>query len=258
MYEFIDADGTRVTIRSARTLGLLLANARIKETTRFRLAEEPEFRPAGQHPSLVEIAAQAGVPFGVPAPRATAVPQAGPTPASLQAPAPQIPTPMPRASHAPIAQAPTTDIAPRRGSVPPTAKPTVALAAAAGPVREPLSAPPKHEAERRRGANPLGQAFVVVALLLGAAVLGALAGAVAGGVTKSAVVGWLVTVAGASWLARLAGRRLVQRTPSLSRVEIGAGSAAFIAGCLLAGWPGVIVGLPACAVLWSSLGRQRG
>ena len=139
--------------------------------------------------------------------------------------------------------------------MPSTAEPVMAVSAAR--IGEPLAAPPRLQTGGDSVANPFGQGFVVFASLLGVVVLGSLAGAVAGGITTSEVIKWLVTVAGAAWFARLAGRRLAQRTPRFTRGQIGAGSVVFIAGCLLVRWPGVIVGLPACAVLWTTLGERR-
>ena len=239
VYEFIDADGARVTIRSARTLRQLLENGRIGETTRFRLAEGGDYKPAAEHPALIEIAAQAGLPFGGAALGAAADGDAEP---QLEVPAVVPPA---------VQDQPTLGnaVAKRRGSVPQTAP-----APAAIPVQPwvPLTKPAAGEAPRARGVAFLDQVFVVFASLLGAAVVAVLLGGMVGAAGKSAVAGWLVTVAAASWLARLAARRLAKRWPRLTNTRIGLASLAFLAGCSLAGWSGVIVGLPACAVLWTS------
>lgn len=123
MYEYVDGQGQRVTVRSARTLGALLLDGRITGNTKFRRAEEPAFVPAGEHGELGRIAAEHGV-WLAPLPEPVAEqpdnpvaetpalpdkPQLPPAPAALAVAGSaqtQPPVPMARSSRAQSPQAP--------------------------------------------------------------------------------------------------------------------------------------------------------
>ena len=260
MYEFIDDSGGRNTIRSARTLNRLLLDGRIRADTRFRLSDEPDFRAADTHPSLLEAALQAGVDLGPPRPPPATPVVTSPQPQVAPAPEPGVPAvPVPRLAAKPVHPTTTGPVGRPQASVPGAAG-LPATTLTARPVRvEPRaaeSAAGSRAATGREGTFPR-QVVAVFAALLGALALGCIAGLVAAGATGNATMGWLVAVAGASWLANLAGRNLGQRIPPITGVQAGIGTAVFLAGCLLAGWSGLIVGLPTSYVLWTALRGRR-
>lgn len=186
MYEFLDADGERVTVRSTQTLEMLLTQGWITGATRFRRAGEDEFGAAGSHPELQGIALRLGVALAPrTAPTVAKPPRAPERPASrdpIPAPPPTLPFPDP--VELPLPPAPE----------PPRAAPTPWA-----PLRPPLT-PPQTLASHLN-ATHLG--FTRFAVVLGLLVGSVVAGLIVAGLVSTTRSAWLVIAAGAgtAWLA---------------------------------------------------------
>ena len=235
MYEFTDAHGERVTVRSARTLGYLLSEGKIVPSTPFRRAGEPAFVPAVEHAQLRSIAAVLGIAWPAPKPvqdpgppNSTASqvePRSPPSNESMPSPSVLVNTPKqssvpqvpkratPRQPNTPAAPAPPE---PRKGweipasTHPESSAPRIPLATASRPV--------VREATQRR----LQGAWTVAAWLATAVVVSATAGTVVGVITSSRVVGWLVALVVEAVFARQAARNLGARKLDLSSNLVGA------------------------------------
>ncbi len=234
MYEFVDAHGERVTVRSARTLGGLLQCGAITAATPFRRAGAAAFGPAEDNSELQEIAVQIGVALGA----ARAVPDPRPpVPATAEAAA--VPASQPEQPPAP----------PARASVPQVER----LVPRASPWSR------VSPARRRRTVRPFARSVGLVLLhLCGAGVLGVVARATAANASASRAWAELAMLAVTALFAHFAGQSLARRWPRPNGWAVSLASALFTGGAYaLSGSPGLIVGLAAGVMLWRSLSQPR-
>ena len=294
MYEFVDAHGERVTVRSVRTLAGLLQGGAITPLTPFRRAEDAAFGPAATHAELQELAAELKLawerPGGV-APR---------TPEGAATQSPYSYAQLPPAATPPPPQPAATPSSAQRTSVPAT--PGVAVMPIAvqtiehpPPVvgKSPWSrfAPPEHDPAGRdqrprkaafqdsgpafhpgrfqsrqalaRISRPppgtiAGSAGVVLVNLASAAVLGAVARFVVADASGSRPLAMLAMVA-VTWLGgHYAGRTLAKRKPRLSGWSVSLAAAVFAAGCYgVAEAAGLVIAAAAAVPLWRELSQPR-
>ena len=254
MYEFLDAHGERVTIRSARTLAGLLQRGAITAATPFRRAEDAAFGPAAKHPELRAIAAQYGVGWdGVAGPAERQAPDPA---ASLAAAPPARPgvtrPPGPRASVPATPRTVTVPVTPR---VPAAARATPVLVARASPWS-------RYSRPARRNQGPahrlVGSAGLVLLNLASAAVLGAVARFVVADASGARVWAMVSMVAVTALGGRYAGRVLAGRSPRPTGWAVSLAAAMFAAGCYgVAGAAGLVVAAAAAVPLWQGLSQPR-
>ena len=232
MYEFVDAHGERVTVRSVRTLGGLLQSGAITAATPFRRAGAPTFGPAEANSELQELAASIGVPLGAPRP----IPDQRP-PAPPPVDAARLPPSQPDQPRAP----------PARAGVPQVER----LVQRASPWSR--VAPPR----RRSRVKPFARCIGLILLhLCGASVLGVVARAAVANASASRAWAELAMVAVTALFAHFAGQALARRWPRPNGWSVSLASALFTGGAYaLSGSAGLIVGLAASIMLWRSLSQ---
>ncbi len=277
MYEFLDAHGERVTIRSVRTLVGLLQRGAITAATPFRRAEDAAFGPAGKHPELRAIAAEFGValdgtagaaPRQAPAPPAAtplARPPAATPPARPPAATPPARPPAATPPARPPARTPRASVPamPPRVVSPRVVSPTPAVAVRTAPILaargSPWSrfAPPARP--RRRPANSLvGSTGIVLLNLASAAVLGTVARFVVADASHSRIGAMLSMVAVTALAGHYAGRVLAGRVPRPTGWAVSLAAAIFALGCYeVAQTAGLVVAAATAVPLWQRLSQPR-
>lgn len=264
MYEFFDAHGERVTVRSTRTLERLLGEGQITAATRFRRSEEVAFGPAAQDPELRAIADRLGIQFGP-----SCDPEAPPVPGALavepSSGAPAVAEPVLPASAA-KARRPVASAA---GRAAPRAEASVVVPATSPWPPAPSSPVPAAPVARLllgTLAKGGGAAVEGAPRRIGIGILHHAAAGLAGLVTGSMLVSltgsgalfWLGLVLGSGVAGFLAARPLASLRPPIGDWEVGSASFLFGMGCLaLAGGSGVLVAVSACMGLWAARRRQE-
>lgn len=236
MYEFLDADGERVTVRSTRTLEMLLTQGRITGATRFRRAGEDEFGAAGSHPELQGIAVQLGIALVPPSKPVSTKPRpSAPSPAATLA-APERPAPAPPAPPPPAMVVPATPV-PAPADEPSPWTPVVGVPARPAPTSPTLMAQ----------LDVTHAGFARFGVVFGLLVCSAIAGLVAAGLTPDRSIAWLLMFLGGAGAAWGAGR-VFRRKHVFAWTRDGVALAAFGAGLLLVG--GALGGAYAGTVLF--------
>lgn len=264
MYEFFDAHGERVTVRSARTLERLLGEGQITATTRFRRSDESDFTPAAGDAELREIADRLGIRFG-PLPAA----EEATTVAVVDAPEVELPDAAMPAVMAPATRAkalPSTDGTAATRAIPRAGTPMVVSAKSpwlppqptpAPRTRAALGASPNRTRTTTAGdvARRIGVAFLHHAA---AGFAGFVAGAIVIGITGNTGLFALGVLGGSGLAGYFAANRLAARPVAISDREVCVASALFGVACLvLTGGPGLVVAAPVCVGLWLERRRQR-
>ncbi len=232
MYEFVDPQGERVTVRSVRTLGALLASGQINAQTRFRRADGSEFGAAADHAELRTIAAGLGVDWA--AERVQPAPEAAPA------------APEPDPAPAPIAAPPKRRV---EGSVPATPITPPSQPAILAPLPWATVEPARRRALPAvlDGARRTG----LVLACYGGTVLGGVAvSLLVEGLLNNRAMGTVSMVGGAGGWAWCVAHTRPFRRQLFTRWELTAGSLLFLlASWGLAGTAGLVVAVPSCAVL---------
>lgn len=256
MYEFINRNGERVSVRSARTLVMLLSEGSIKGETPFRRAEEPAYVAAAGHAELGRIAKDAGMLLvSPPAPEPT--PPSKPAPPEIQTLQSILRAPAHTSSPAvPISSIGKRD--PVKGEDSPWTSKT-----ALGPMQpRPLTATPTAPRPPPPSALALAlqphragwRVLVVILHYLGMAAAGVTGGAVVGGVTGSVVLGGLSAILLFLASAHGAGRLLATRRAvppgweALLATALVCGTATAVGG-----FGGLVLSVVAGAILWRAL-----
>lgn len=259
MYEFINANGERVSVRSARTLVTLLSEGSIKGDTRFRRAEESTYVAAATHAELGRIAKDAGI--ALVAPQRPVPPPPELPPLEIEAPEAILltradipPAPAPRSllnEPAPLSveNSPSTmqTVPARVQPRPLTATPTV-----------PRPPPPSALALALQPHQAGWRVLVVVLHYFGMGAASIAAGTVVGGMSGSVAVGTLSAKAVFVAAGHVAGQMLVTQRgvppgwEALLATALVCGVATAVGGVI-----GLILSVVAGAVLWRSLKATR-
>jgi hypothetical protein len=251
MYEFVDSQGERITVRSARTLGSLLISGRIGAETLFRRSEDPEFVAAWTHDELHRIAADVLVTLQSRSlDAATNVPDGSPVaPPERQVTEPIV-VPLSSRDTSPrtrTTQSPKSAVSPQTSMTSTAAR--MALAAKGTPYRPPPKSPAIRAVQR---------VLFLPVLLSGAALIGAIIGALGAGLTRSNGVGEIMGTLAFWGAACLAGRHVGRKHLLRPHWEALIGLGTFVLISLaLAGGLGLLLSGLASAILWGSLRRYR-